>query len=264
MTKRTRFSLFIFFMFMAMPVVYPVISFNPITSWFFNQSEETFYREYPCKKNSTITIQNINGSIVIKTWPSEKIIIQAVKKGKEKSLDQIDIEIVSLDNTITIKTVHHEKAKGPVDYFLIIPEKTALNVATNSGSIKIENVNRPIKAKAAHGAIEIHDASNDLFIKNSSGSITVRMNDITPSTRVMLEASGSIQLYLPPKASASINAKTTHGTIMSEIPLIIESRTMKLTRQTWSSWKRALNAIVGTGDAEITLISINGSIKILE
>lgn len=240
-------------------------SFKDVTSWAFGYKQETMHKEFPCDHECTLILENHTGSIYIKTWSLPKIAIQGVKNAKEKELDCVEMETITGDSTVTIKTIIDEKkVKGDVDYFIIVPPHINVKVATHTGSIKIKNIQGTVQAKVQSGFIEVHEAQNDLFLKNAYGGVTVTTKELHPSTHILIESQGAIMVYLPCACNADIHAKTHAGVVTSDLYVTLKPITTKLNSQAWNTFKKEVNAFLGKGGAEVKLVSVNGNIKIME
>jgi len=245
--------------------VHAGFSFNEMTSWILGHKQETVQREFTCNKECTLVIENLTGSIHIKTWTLPKVVIQAKKTAREKELELIDFEAFEKQNTITVKTKYDDKKiKGTIDYYIMVPPQINLKVATKNGTVKVKNVQGIIEIKVETGSIEVLEAQNNLFLKNKYGPITATIKEMQPTTHLILEAYSAITLSLPTETEADIHAKTNSGVITSDHYLTLKPLTAKLNQQTWSNIKKEINARLGDGGSQINLLSTTGNIRILE
>jgi hypothetical protein len=217
-----------------------------------------------------------------------------VKSAQQKENGQDDL---------TIATVYgNDNVKGQVDYELIVPSDMRLQLTTKRGTITVNDVNGSVAASTTHGNIEINNTtqlvvaqtqkSGSILIKDSkgpiqanthNGNITIKdasdnivacaergtINSIcsaVPQTgRIKLEtASGSIVLALPSEANATIRGRTEKGTLMCDHYVQLETRATKLNRRTWNQFKKEIDGMLGSGEANIELSCKSGNIKILE
>ena len=190
-----------------------------------------------------------------------------------------------------------------MDYQLIVPTKTTLQLNTDNGSINVNEVNGEVHACTLYGNIEIRNSSNTITaqteetgtitIANAKGNIKATTNkgdinienahksilataqkgtiytscDQVPATsRIVLncESSGGINLTLPTTVNATLQGKTAKGELTSDHYVTIKPYTTKLNKNTRRELKKQVNGILGTGEADIRLTCNNGNIKILE
>jgi len=157
-----------------------------------------------------------------------------------------------------------KKIRSEVDYYVIVPTKTNLQVATHNGSIKIKNVQGVIEATVDSGVIDLQDVQNNIFLKNNYGPINVTMKEVQPTMHLILESTGHINLWLPSDTQADIFAKAPSGVITSELYLTLKPFITKLNYNAWSNFKKEIHAMLAHGGAQIKLISTQGNIKIFE
>lgn len=207
-------------------------------------------------------------------------------------------------NHLTLTTACSNKnARGAIDYHLIVPAHIALNLRTDYGQVQVNNVNGPliittkngniqlsnvgntvtaqteetgmihiekargnIKATTNKGDIVISDATKSITAHTQKGNIITACNDVPAKSRIVLNSqeSGGITLALPTSINATVLGKTTRGRLTSDHYITIKPFTTKLTKQARKDLEKQVDGIIGTGDADIRLMSNNGNIKILE
>ena len=172
-------------------------SFQKITSFLNNYKlEKIDQRELPTASINSISIDNINGPITIKTWKKNSIFLKTTKRAKkEEDLHLIKIVIdSSATDHLAITTKHiNQKLAGLVEYELIIP--ASLDVTLNiseSGNASIKNV---------HGSINVVTNDN-IAISNSKNLVSARTLK-----------KGAIYVA---NALGPVDAHTHHGNITGE------------------------------------------------
>jgi len=209
----------------------------------------------------------------------------------------------SENKKLIIKTVYaHEKVKGEIEYELIVPADIQLQLKTVNGNINVNEVNGPItvttikgdiaitdtkntihaqvakngtislqnihgvvSAKAHHGNIIIENTFDSIVASTTKGSITVACNNIPSTSSIRLETtSGPINIALPASVNASIKGQTEHGTLSSEHYITLKPYATKLNTVAWNRYKKGVDGVLGTGEAEISLRSTYGNVKIIE
>jgi hypothetical protein len=286
-------------------------SLDRVYSLFGKYSNEAIIEKtYQIAKPATLTINNIDGDINITTeWKRDSICLKAVKKAaKEEQLDLLSIKTkhdTRFDgNNLTLKTVYTSKdAKGSITYNLIVPNNITLNLHTDRGIIRVNDVNGAIiattqlgnielknigntitaqteeqgtiliekaqgniKATTNKGDITITDASKSIIATTQKGNITTACTEVPATSKIVLnsQASGGIMLALPSTVNATLQGKTAHGKLTSDHYVTIKPYTTKLGKAARREFEKQVDGILGTGEAEIHVTSNHGNIKIIE
>lgn len=278
------------------------LSFEGLKSYLFGKAHEKIvHKEIPFKKNDSITIHNICGDIVIKEWKHNSVQLRAKKSASKKEmLDDIKIVTKRLGKTVTIQTEQkNEVNRGAVDYELIVPRTATLSVQTNKGSISISRIQAPIQATTQNGNISINNTSGPIIASTQQGSITIENHSgtiratsdngnitINQADRTVFAQtnngtictsckkvpaldtislstnSGNIELALPRRVNADLQAHTEKGKLISDHYITVKPQTVKLNKHTWARLKKEVNGTLGTGEAIIKLSAGKGNIRI--
>lgn len=263
---------------------------------------EVFQKDIQRTTQKTLIIDNKTGSIKLKTdWNQNTVSVKAIKKASEENLSKISINIDSQSTErITIKTAYADGTiKGSVDYILIVPRHMTVRLKTSKGSIKVKrfdgqvwantdngaiqiaNVSDKINAavsesgaiiiEQAQGAIQAMTASGDITINNAKqsvvatteyGNINLHASQVPSTSSLHLNASGSVNVYLPQDTNAHVRAEAKYGKITSDHYITLSCPTTKLNNQAWTQLQKSIEGTIGTGEAEIQLKTSGGTIKI--
>lgn len=246
--------------------------------------------------NITITTETNQKKVyvsAIKKVNDEKLFSTLRIKSLTKKENELD--------HIILKTHCEENATGEVDYSLIVPQGITLQLTTQQGDITVGSSHGPLHLSTLSGAITIHKANNtikaeaqkgDITITDATGNIsaTAYQGDITingshksvlaqtekgaismrcaqlPQTsRIELKANaGNIKLSLPENINAAIYGLTEKGTLISDALIEIKPRVTKLNRKAWKQFTQEVDGTIGTGEAEIKVLTTKGNIKIAQ
>lgn len=128
-------------------------------SWFKSMpNEQALNKEYPIKTPGHLSIDNLDGSLTIKTGNQPKVFVSATKHASnEDDLDEIAIDVRQLnDSTLHFTTKYDQKdIKGGVDYTIVLPANMDLKLTTRDGSITVHSINGHIEATTKNGDIEL-------------------------------------------------------------------------------------------------------------
>jgi hypothetical protein len=268
-----------------------------------NSKTEIFQKDIPRTTQKTLVIENNLGTIKIKTdWTQNTISLKAVKKASAENLAKIKIDIDDQKrDTIHVRTVYlDDTAQGAVDYTLMVPKQMAIRLKTNKGTIKVKRFDGQVWANTDNGTIEIANVTNKVYatitekgsisidqscgtieaatnngnitINNAKqsvvattakGDIIMQANEVPSTSSIRLDAAGTIQVSLPQETNAHLKASAQNGKVISDHYVTLASRTTKINTQAWSQLQKNVEGTLGTGEAEISLSSAHGSVKIL-
>lgn len=263
--------------------------------------QDVINREYPSAPETTVTVVNQNGNITIKSWHHSHVCLKAVKKStKSEFLPELLVkEKIATANDHTTLTITSAKktetANGSIDFTLMVPAQTHLNISTHKGNICIEDPRGPVVTRTENGSISIHNAAHtvnantqisgpitingahhnvhattdngNITIRNarrsiiaqakSKGSITIASNYIAPNSHLkLLTQSGNIILSLPEKTHATIDGNATHGTFVCEYPITLSPQTTPLNKDAWTRFRRQAQGIIGTDRQDQATITV--------
>lgn len=199
-------------------------------------------------------------------------------------------------------TCSNPAAQGTVNISLIVPPHNTLiahtdegsifvndthaplTLSSQNGSITAENIHAPINGQTQgtgsitlkniqgnshlitqRGPITITDATSSIHAFSERGNITLSYKHIPHTSTIQATSEyANITLAVPEKTDAHVRAKTERGTIQSEQYIQLNGQTTKLNKEAWERFKKNVDGIMGTGEAEIHLTTTHGSIKIEE
>lgn len=273
---------------------------------FYNRKyeQETIQKEYAFPHNGIINVTNTQGTITVQTWNQSKVSLTALKKAlTPEELQKISFSDIHQQDALTIATTVTPDPKSSIDYTLLVPAGSTLNVTNAKGAVKIEGIRGRICVTNSQGSIDIADAQNtiiarsleqgsvslkqcqgnnkvitnkgDIFITDcrnsviasskSGGNIEVKSACVPSTGKIKLEtAQGRINLHLPSQISADLKAYTKRGSITSECMVTLKPRTSKLDHRSWQHMRTNIDGVIGNGDAHIALTTQRGNISIYE
>ena len=134
---------------------------------------------------------------------------------------------------------------------------------TENGSIAIDQSSGSIEAATNYGNIVINNAKESVVATTPSGNITLQSAAVPSTSSIRLNASGTVEVYLPHETNAHLSANTQRGKVVSDHYITLASQTTKLNSHAWAQLQKSIEGTLGTGEAEISLASSRGSIKIM-
>ena len=227
--------------------------------------EDVESHKYPFANPQEVRIDGQIGSILIKTWQHEALMVEVVKKGSDAYIADTTVQ-ASISNGIARFTTHTPAHAEPisVDYTLIIPAQTPfLSIKSKQGPVTIKNGSGKIELITEDGSIDIRDSSASI-VAQAQGSIFIVQHELAPHGSLFLKARDAITLALPGHCNAHLSVRTLTGSILSSLYITFDPITTTLAEDTWDRLKRFVQGTLGAGGASITLETQTGIIDIRE
>jgi len=253
------------------------VSGDILSALFGQEESEEFSKVLPLKSGGTFSLRNVNGSITITTWKEDKVNIKALKttKGDPDKLKEVEIEVEATANSVSVDTIfpRGKNIRVSVKYEVKVPQGVNLgkvkstngsvsitgpvgntNASTTNGKVELDGAKGTISLSSTNGKIEAANVKGELDADTTNGSIVLEMLSFEDRIEART-TNGSITLRVDSleKANADFNARTVNGSISLDLPITLKS--MKKSR-------RSLEGQIGQGGPEISLRTVNGSIRI--
>ncbi len=244
--------------------------FNPVEN-------EEFHKVLSLKAGGSFSLKNVNGSITITTWKKDKVEINAKKTTRDdpEKLKEVRIEIKSTSDSVSVDTIYPRRRniRVKVEYEVKVPEGINLEkVRSVNGSVTIVGPLGDVHASTTNGKIKLDRASGTVSLSNTNGNIEAK------HIRGELDAhttNGSIKLEMF-SFEDGVKAKTVNGGItlkfdaVEKIDADLELRTVNgkiyldfpVTFQNLQKTRRRLEGRIGKGGPQLSLRTVNGSIRI--
>ncbi len=240
---------------------------------------------------STLRIANPNGYIVVRSWDRDYLVVKAVKHlesgasplrrligtdpDASRMFDEIRLSVRATDSGVSVQT--HLPAELPehtvrVQYDVMVPRHTNLDLETDNGHITVMDVNGDVRACSGngkvslsnvYGAAQVRTSNGNVQCRRVSGKITGRAEngsiDLVHNNRVPLTQidcatqNGTINLELRDVPEFLLDARTDNGRVSTnfvDTPKILRIRPGHVQGQS------------GTGGPSIRLVTASGGIRI--
>ena len=261
----------------------------------FSMAGEHFEKVFSVSKNPCVVITNYTGVVTVKGWPRQEIKVVASNFTRNV---EIDTELIGgkvrIATHVLDKLATTEKAR--VDYQIMIPEESNLDIRTNMGTLDVENirgevgievVEATVKVRGVTGYLQARSLGSKLTISHASGIIqmTTVSGDISfdhlQSNSVNANSTlgnisydgdfvsrgkytfttneGAIMIQCAAQASVEWDAKTVKGVIESDLPITSK----KHSSVTKTNERQSLLGTLNQGDATVQLSTFSGKIKII-
>ena len=258
-------------------------------------------RHFTVKERPVVIINNIvNGRIEVKSWKNFEVVVNTstvpakVALDVEQVGDRIDINASSL---VSSAGPHEVEA----NFQLMVPEKTELQLKTQTGLILVEQVNGDMKLQSIAGDVHLKEVSGYIIVKTAGGSLVctlcsgkLEFNSISGSAQVlqpslssvnlmtttgnilydgdflrtglytMNSGRGVVEVRFSGNDSFDLNAQTFRGTVENQAADFLKPDTHTKRHHMQPGFAHSLFATVGQGLAKVELSSYSGTIRILK
>ena len=151
--------------------------------------EEKFEKTVSLAKDGKVTLQNITGSIDVKSWNKGEVKIDATKISRASTLDKakenaglVRIEVEKEGNTLRIKTEYPDEGKiwrkrslnVSVKYSLVIPAKASVKIDSVTGNVDLEKIGGAVKVNIVTGGIVVKKADKGVDCETVTGKINLQ------------------------------------------------------------------------------------------
>lgn len=234
-------------------------------------SANGFHWQGSLASGKTIEIIGVNGSIEAAGTTGREVDVTATKRGHKTDPSTVNFEVIEHADGVTICAMYPDTRHGPnecrpggkgrmnttkndveVEWTVKVPPGVRLTGRTVNGRIAAHDLTAPALARTVNGSISI-ETSAWADASTVNGSIVARMGaadwtgDIEFST-----VNGGVSLYLPPSASARVDASNVNGSMTTDFPLTIQGK--------WGP--RRMSGTIGQGGRVVNLRTVNGSLEL--
>lgn len=151
--------------------------------------EEKFEKTVSLAQDGKVTLENITGSIDVKSWNKGEVKIDATKISRASTLDMakenaglVKIEVEKEGNTLRIKTEYPDEGKifrrrslnVSVKYSLMIPAKASVKIDSVTGSVDLEKIGGTVKVNLVTGGIVVKTADKGVDCETVTGKIELQ------------------------------------------------------------------------------------------
>jgi hypothetical protein len=221
--------------------------------------DEWFEQRHPLPAGGAVSLQNVNGSVLIEAWDQEQVEIRALKtvRGEPAELDAVRIEVEAARDRIRVATRYPEDqgVEVMVSYHLRVPRNVRLDgVLTVNGNIRVHGVAGAGTLRTVNGNIEVVDGAGSFSARTMNGDVRLELLRLFGSEAAAVETvNGSVVLALAEDADAELEVDNVNGDFRSELPLVLLT----------SADGAALRGRLGRGGKNLRLRTVNGGIRVV-
>lgn len=232
----------------------------------FARVEETFDRTVDVRPGTPVSIENVNGHVMVSSWDQPRVRIHAIRKAESRDvLDKLGIDIRQNGDGLSIVTRMPKRSDGgfldmifgndgnaSVDYEVTVPRATDLRAENTNGAVSAADITGSIHLGTTNGRIECARCGGSINASTTNGAIRAELVQVAAGRPMKFETTnGSISLTVPPSFTADVQAETTNGSIRTDLPVTTKSFS-----------RRELRGTLNGGGQQLELYTTNGSIEI--
>ena len=238
----------------------------------YEKYEATSDETYPLQAGGEVSLENINGDVVIEVWDRAEVRVEATKTASSPDLlDALKIEVDASSRAVRIDTRYpsnrrsddewhdHDRPKErrhmKVEYTLTVPRSAVVNeVELVNGDLLVVGVEGGVEAETVNGNMVVRQSAGDFSLSTVNGGIELYADHLASSDAVEMETvNGSLDLYLGGSAGADIRAESLNGRISNDFGIEVHKG-----KYVGSD----LNGVVRGGGSRVDLETVNGSISV--
>jgi hypothetical protein len=225
-------------------------------------------------QGQTVHIRGLNGPIEATLASGSEVEVRAVKKeGDRGDADDVTIEVVEHDGGVTICAIYPSRDRDDpnecrangrgrnnnhrndtkVMFTIRVPAGVDFVGRTVNGDIEADGLESNVDAATVNGDIEV-STSGAAEARTVNGSVWASLGSTLTEDLEFSTVNGRITVELPSGVSADVHAETVNGGIETDFPLTVKGR--------WGP--REMRGTIGGGGPELSLETVNGSIRLIE
>jgi hypothetical protein len=223
---------------------------------------------YTVEPNTSISVQNQDGAILVYGSNLSEMRVQSVKKAySHERLNQIAIDVSTQPGAVSVVAKVPPRPKwsfrdfsGTVDCTIVVPATASISALDlNAGEVLLDGMHgREVHARLGDGQIFARNCFTNLDVTMKRGTLTLAFDwweQETFSAQVNV-GQGNAWVFLPSEAGFHLLARAAHGKIANDfnnVPLTANSspHEMKIDQLINSGGSATINVRVEKGDIKI-------------
>jgi hypothetical protein len=199
----------------------------------------------------------VTGADVTDCDITAEITVKAKTKEEARKLaEEVKIEAETSGDKLTIKAKKPaalKKRSLAIDFKITAPKRLKLSCSTHVGTVKVSDIQGPIKANVNVGNIICEQVVADVELESNVGDVKVKYAGSAPGAcnAEITTNVGSIRFTGPPELSAQVDASTNVGSIKTAQAITIVGKVGK-----------SIEGKIGSGEGKIRLKTNVGSVEI--
>jgi len=165
-------------------------------------------KHFSVSAHPVITVHNLNGTITVKSWPKQEIMVSA-----DHLSEKVEVDATQTGNLIELFTHILSENVSPAelraDYVISAPDDAELQIHDDSGAVAVTDVLGDMTVETIGAGVQLEDTAGHLTVKTVDGTFDCLRCAGRLDVRTI---SGNLRLI--ENRSSSIVAQTSTGNIL--------------------------------------------------
>lgn len=227
------------------------------------EDSEHVTRTVKLDPGGTLRLKNFSGHVVITGSDRSDVLIDATRRAPRERLDRVHLDISGGGSTVVIEANERERSwfdwggqhnVVETDFEIKVPRRTNLDVSVFSSPVDVRDVEGSHKIHGFSSRVRLEDIVGSVQAHTFSGGVEIRQKAWRNNPTIDVDTfSGSVNLYMPESARASVSFNSFSGRLTSDVPMTLHSSSRR-------SLKASLGGDEGRGRLRIKTFSGNARI----
>ena len=226
-------------------------------------AEDPFAFDVTAEGRTSFRLEGINGTVDVAGGASGKgISVSGIRRVEAESVEEAEARLVDLEVDVSsegaqvlVRTREPQDTAGRgyiVNYTVTLPANLRVVVVNVNGNITIDSMENDVDVQAGNGQVILESIAGSALVAVTNGTVIADV-EIPLGGRIVVETiNGTVDLSIPVDTSALFEATVVNGTIgLSGLALSARQETPV-----------SLTGVLGSGDGQITLSTVNGTIDV--
>lgn len=224
----------------------------------------------------------LNGSITVKGYDGNEVIVEAKARGHESSEDSethgglrripqtsTGLSVDAENNEVNVKV---DNIQRTVDLTITVPRHTSLSLhSVNDGNIVVSDVDGEFDINNVNGTVTLNHVAGSAVAHALNGRVLATFNRVEPQKPMAFSSlNGDIDVTFPPDIKANLSLRTDNGEIYSDFDIQLQTSAPHQVEEDDRGKggkyhvhiEKTLHATLNGGGPEIQFKDFNGNIYI--
>ena len=201
----------------------------------------------------------LNGGVTVIGWGRDEALLRARVQthGRSESrarsiIDQVEIHTDGVIRAELPRSRDDEEGWS-VSFELYVPRRTNLELNTNNGGIRLEEVEGSLRFSAVNGGIHLTDVAGDVRGSTQNGGLHVELGGERwrGSGLDVRTQNGGVDLQIPRDYSANLVTGTQNGGMRIDFPITVNGYV-----------SRRIETRLGDGGPTVRAVTTNGGVQV--
>ena len=236
------------------------------------QSAESFRWTGTLESGQILEVKDVQGDVIVERISGDEIEVTTTARARRSDASEVLVDVVEHAEGVTICAVYptprgrRENYCAPgsegrmnsrdndtqVESRIRLPDGVRLTGRTVNGDVKALGLASDVVLSTVNGDVDV-STTGYAEASTVNGSIDARIGRMNPDGGLSFETvNGSVTLDLPDDLDADLDARWVNGDLDSDLPLRVEGRVSR----------RRIQGMFGDGGPELSVSTVNGSIRI--